>query len=638
VANTPEAEAPTDVRTIADLPFHVLGRFPKPLLVGRCRGGQIEGWSNKEFFEQLRDLSLGFGALGVGAGDRVAILSESRPEWLLIDLAVLTAGGVTVPVYPTFTASQARYILQDCGAKVVVASTRLQLEKIQEIRHLLPTLESVVVMDDAAAAGGASVLGFATVVGRGHQRMVEQWGAGREFRDAARAIAPDRLATIIYTSGTTGEPKGVMLTHGNLVANMRAATIVLDVGHEDIALSFLPLSHSFERMASYVYLFAGVTMIFAESFDTVGRDIVAVRPTLITGVPRAYEKMQARVIEKGQAGSSGKAALFRWAVRAGMARSRATLRGRSVGPLTALKASIADSLVFSKIRAALGGRIRFVVSGSAPLAVDTAEFFQAVGLPVIEGYGLTETAPILTVNPPHAPRVGTVGKPIEGVEIRIAADGEILARGPNLMAGYYNKPEATAEAVRDGWFHTGDVGKIDAEGYLTITDRKKDLLVTSGGKKIAPQPIEAVLKRSPLVGEAILLGDRRKYAVALIVPDFRELERRLRDLGRPAGERSGASSDVRAQRSERGGVQGAPPPGLAREELVARPDVLALYQEIVDALNHDLAQFERIKKIALLPAEFTIESGELTPTMKIRRRAIEERWRQVIEALYAEER
>jgi long-chain acyl-CoA synthetase len=475
----------------------------------------------------------------------------------------------------------------------------------------VPTLECVVVIDEAAAAGGASVLGFSAVVARGHQRMVEQWGAGREFRDATRAIAPAGLATIIYTSGTTGEPKGVMLTHGNLVANMRAATKVLDVDHEDVALSFLPLSHSFERMASYVYLFAGVTMVFAESFDTVGRDIVAVRPTLITGVPRAYEKMQARVMEKGQAGSPGRAALFRWAVRAGLGKSRATLRGRSVGPVTALKASIADRLVFSKIRAALGGRIRFVVSGSAPLAADTAEFFQAVGLPVIEGYGLTETAPILTVNPPHAPRVGSVGKPVDGVEIRIAADGEILARGPNLMAGYYNKPQATADAVRDGWFHTGDIGHLDAEGYLTITDRKKDLLVTSGGKKIAPQPIEAVLKRSPLVGEAILLGDRRKYAIALIAPDFRELERRLRDLGRPPAE---------------------------REDLVKRPDVIALYQEIVDALNHDLSQFERIKKIALLPAEFTIESGELTPTMKIRRKVIEDKWREVIDRLYAEER
>ena len=609
VTDTPVAEPETDVRTIADLPFHVMGRFPKPLLVGRCRGSQIEGVSSKELFEQVRDLSLGLSALGVGAGDRVAILSESRPEWLLTDLAVLTAGGVTVPVYPTLSASQARYIFQDCGAKAVVVSTSEQLEKVQQIRHLLPSLESVVVIDAAAASAGASVLSLAEVIARGHQRLMGEWGAAREFRDAVRAITPDHLATIIYTSGTTGEPKGVMLTHGSLAANMRAATLVLDVDHEDVALSFLPLSHSFERMASYVYLFAGVTMVFAESFETVGRDIATVKPTIITGVPRAYEKMQARVMEKGQSGSAARASLFRWAIRAGIAKSAATLRGKAVGPVTALKASIADRLVFTKIRAGLGGRIRFVVSGSAPLAVDTAEFFQAVGLPVIEGYGLTETAPILTVNPPSAPRVGTVGKAVSGVELRIASDGEILARGPNVMKGYHNKPEATADAVKDGWFHTGDIGHIDQEGYLTITDRKKDLLVTSGGKKIAPQPIEAVLKRNPLVGEAILLGDRRKYAAALIVPDFAALERRLKELGRPPGD---------------------------RDALVTRPDVVALYQEVIDALNRELAQFERIKRIALIPAQFSIETGELTPTLKVKRKVVEERWRDAIEGLYTE--
>jgi long-chain acyl-CoA synthetase len=324
-------------------------------------------------------------------------------------------------------------------------------------------------------------------------------------------------------------------------------------------------------------------------------------------VPRAYEKMQARVMEKGQEGSAAKAALFRWAIRAGIAKSSATLRGKAVGPLTALKAAIADKLVFTKIRAGLGGRIRFVVSGSAPLAVDTAEFFQAVGLPVIEGYGLTETSPILTVNPPAAPRVGTVGKAVSGVELRIASDGEILARGPNVMKGYYNKPDATADVVRDGWFHTGDIGQIDQLGYLTITDRKKDLLVTSGGKKIAPQPIEAALKRNPLVGEVILLGDRRKYAAALIAPDFAALERRLEELGRPPG---------------------------GRDALVTRPDVVALYREFIDALNRDLSQFERIKRFVLIPAQFSIETGELTPTMKVKRKVVEERWRDAIEGLY----
>jgi long-chain acyl-CoA synthetase len=602
-------EPVAEIRTIADLPFHVMGRFPKPLLVGRCKGGQIEGMSSKEFFEQVRDLSVGLSTLGMAAGDRVAILSESRPEWLMTDLAVVSAGAVAVPVYPTLSAGQVRYILADCGAKIVAVSTRLQMDKVQEVRHQLPGLEAIVLFDASGDLAATSALSLGDVIARGHARMTGEWGAARDFRDRARAVKPEQLATIIYTSGTTGEPKGVMLSHANLTANMHAGHAALNVTEEDTALSFLPLSHSFERMVSYVYLKAGVTIVFAESFDTVGRDLGVVRPTLVTGVPRAYEKMQARILEKGQAGSAAKAALFRWAVGAGKAKAQATLRGKSAGLLTSLNASLADKLVFSKIRAGLGGRLRFVISGSAPLSSETAEFFQGIGIPVIEGYGLTETAPILTVNPPEAPRVGTVGRAVQQVELRIAEDGEILARGPNVMSGYYNKPQATAEVLRDGWFHTGDIGTLDAAGYLAITDRKKDLLVTSGGKKIAPQPIEATLKRNPLVAEAILLGDRRKFISVLIVPDFAALERRLKDLGRSPAERTA---------------------------LVTRPDVLALYQEIIDALNRDLAQFERIKRIALIPAEFSIESGELTPTLKVKRKVVEERWRDVIEKLYAE--
>ena len=608
----PEAVIDADVTTIADLPFHMMGRFPKPVTIGRCRGDETIELSSKVVFERIRDLSLGFRALGIATGDRVAIISESRPEWLLCDLAVLTAGAVTVPIYPTLSASQARYILQDSGARLAIVSTRLQLDKMQEVRHLLPALEAVVAMDAPSVPGApaaTSVLSLEDVERRGHARMTGEWGAAREFRDGARAVSAGDLATIIYTSGTTGEPKGVMLTHANLVANMRAATAALEISQDDVALSFLPLSHAFERMVSYVYLFSGVTIVFAESFDTVGRDMARVRPTVLTGVPRVYEKLHARILDTAQAAGGAKAAVFRWAVNAGLARAKAVLRGRTAGPITSLKAAIGDRLVYSAIREKLGGRLRFVASGSAPLAGSVMEFFHAVGIPIIEGYGLTETAPILTFNPLHALRVGTVGRAIPGVELRIADDGEILARGPNVMRGYFNKPEATAEALKDGWFHTGDIGQIDAEGYLSITDRKKDLLVTSGGKKIAPQPIEGVLKSSPLVGEAVLLGDRRKYAAVLIVPEFAALERRLKDLGRPPA---------------------------SREELVTRPDVVALYQEIVDALNRDLSQFERIKRIALLPSEFSVESGELTPTLKVKRKVVEQRWHEQIESLYKE--
>jgi long-chain acyl-CoA synthetase len=613
-ADTPEP-AP-DVRTIADLPFHIMGRFAKPMLIGRCRGPEIAGLSSKETFERVRDLSLGFSALGMRPGDRVALVSESRPEWILADLAVLAGGGVLVPIYPTLSAAQARYILEDSGARIAVVSTKLQLDKLQEIRHQLPALEAIVAMDPAAAlAASPSVVEFGAVASRGHARMTGNWGTGREFRDAARGVQPDSLATIIYTSGTTGEPKGVMLSHANLVANLYAGAKALEVHQDDVALSFLPLSHAFERMVAYVYLLCGVTVVFAESIETIGRDILTVRPTIMTGVPRVYEKLHARIMEKGQASAGAKAALFRWAVGAGISKARLTLQGKQPGPLASLQAALADRLVFSKIRDGLGGRVRYLVSGSAPLSISVAEFFYGVGLRVIEGYGLTETAPILTVNPPDAPRAGTVGKAVDGVELRIATDGEILARGPNVMSGYYNKPDATAAVLQDGWFHTGDIGAIDANGYVAITDRKKDLLVTSGGKKIAPQPLEAVLKRSPLVSEAVVLGDRRKYCAALIVPEFKALERRLQDLGRPP---------------DSAAIQGS------RDALLARPDVIALYQEIVDALNRDLSQYERIKRIALLPAEFSIDSGELTPTLKVKRKVIEERYRREIEALYRE--
>jgi len=602
-----DAEIEADVTTIADLPFHAVGRFPKPIALARCRGDELLEISSKEMFERIRDLSLGLRATGVSRGDRVAIVAESRPEWLLSDLAILTAGAVTVPIYPTLSAGQVRYILQDSGARLAIVSTRLQLEKVQEIRHQLPSLEAVVVMDGTAAT--TSVLTLEEIERRGHARMTGEWGAAKGFRDDARTVKPDDLATIIYTSGTTGEPKGVMLTHGNLVSNLRAVSDALEISQDDVALSFLPLSHGFERMVAYVYLFGGVTIVFAESFDTIARDLARVRPTVLTGVPRVYEKLHARILETARTAGGPKAAIFRWAVNAGLVRAKALLRGGSAGPVTSLKTAIGDRFVFSAIREKLGGRLRFVASGSAPLDASVMEFFHAIGIPIIEGYGLTETSPILTFNPLHALRVGTVGRAIPGVELRIADDGEILARGPNIMRGYFNKPEATADALKDGWFHTGDIGQIDADGYLTITDRKKDLLVTSGGKKIAPQPIEAVLKRSPLVAEAMLLGDRRKYAAVLIVPDFVALERRLKDLGRPPG---------------------------TRDELIQRPDVLALYQEIIDALNRELSQFERIKSMALLPAEFTVESGELTPTLKVKRKVVEQKWRDQIEALYRE--
>ena len=624
------------IRTLADLPFHVSGRYPKPVLVRRCQAdaADVTELSSRAFFEQIRDLSLGLGALGVESGHRVAILSESRPEWLIADFAALSRGAVTVPIYPTLPEAQVRYILADSGARAVVASDEIQAAKVRAVWPDLPDLAVLIVVDrapDAVPAGdaessgdaaseaepgeadpgsaepAAAELSLAEATARGHRRLMDEEGLGRMYKEAAAAIAADRLATIIYTSGTTGEPKGVMLSHGNIVSNILAADSVISVTDEDEALSFLPLSHAFERMVCCLYLYKGVTISFAESLDTIARDLQGVRPTTLTGVPRVYEKLHARIHDAVTQAPAVRRALFHWALGVGGAASRAARAGRSAPLTTRLQLGVATRLVLSKVRDRLGGRVRFVVSGSAPLNVPVAEFLFAVGVPVVEGYGLTETAPVLTVNPLEAPRPGSVGVAVPGVEIRIAADGEILARGPNVMQGYYNKPEATAEVMVDGWFHTGDIGRLDDDGYLTITDRKKEIIVTAGGKNVAPTPIEAELKRSPIVAEAVLIGNRRPCITALLIPDFDALAHELS---------TGAGAD-------------------SREEAVARPEVKERLEAVVAAVNADLPRHEQIKEFAALPAEFSIATGELTPTLKVKRRVVEERWGDTIEMLYA---
>jgi len=609
-----ETDLPPDVRTIADLPFHVNGRFPRDVLVRRCRAEGFQELSTREFFERIRDLSLGLRDLGVGRGDRVAIVSESRPEWTIADLAIVTAGAVTVPVYPTLPAPHVRQILADCGAKAVIASDASQAAKVVEAA--VPSVEQIVVIDPDPQEGPAKTEGYTLqdVMVRGHGVLAGEWGVAKRYRDDARAVQPDDLATIIYTSGTTGEPKGVMLTHRNLVSNVESTMQVISVGDEDEALTFLPLSHAFERLVIYLYLFRGVTITFAESIETLSRDLPRVRPTVMTAVPRVFEKIHARVMEAMQQAPATKQALFRWAVDVGLRHARARFSGRRPGLFVALQHRLADRLVLAKIRERTGGRLTLLVSGSAPLAASTAEFFMAAGLPVVEGYGLTESAPVLTVNPPEAIRVGTVGKAVADVELRIADDGEILARGPNIMQGYYRKPDATAATLDQGWLRTGDIGEIDPDGYLRITDRKKDLIVTSGGKKVAPQPIEGRVKRDPLVTEAVIVGEGRKFTGVLIVPDFGRLRVVLA-----------------------GATHASPlPESVSPEELVARDDVRVLYQQVVDRVNDDLAQYERIKKFALLPREFSADRDELTPTLKVKRKVVGRNYADVIEKMYGE--
>lgn len=594
--------------TLADVPFHTLERFPKPAHVCRCLEHGFQEYSGREFYERIRDLSLALTAMGLSPGDRVAVISDSRPEWGIADLAAISAGAVTVPVYPTQSAEQVRFILDEAGAKFAVVSNEAQVAKVRQTSGEGSELQAIIVMDGPATPGEPRAITLADAWADGRSLLERDPGAEARYREVAEAVEPQALATIVYTSGTTGEPKGVMLTHVNIMSNARDSRPVFPTFETDVALSFLPLSHVFERIAFYRYMLDGVAIYFAESLTTVVRDLGRVRPTVMTGVPRVYEKFYSAIQEKVSQATGVQKVLLNWALGVGVARSAAVLNGQQPSMATRLQHPLADRLVFRKIRGRVGGRIRFLVSGSAPLSRKIAEFFHAIGLIIIEGYGLTETSPVLTANPADAPRFGTVGKPISGVDIRIAADGEILARGPNVMQGYYKRPQASREVLVDGWFHTGDIGQIDADGYLTITDRKKDLIVTSGGKKIAPQPLENLLKASPLVAEAVLIGEGRKFPAALIVPDFAALEAKARELGWPKE---------------------------PRVEVLKRPDVQAMYQELLDRVNATLAQYERIKRFSILPTEFTMERGELTPTMKVRRKVVETRWKDAIEQMYA---
>jgi long-chain acyl-CoA synthetase len=597
------------LKTLAELPFHLLEHCPKPALLRRCLAEGFQDFSTGEFYESVRDLSVGMGGLGLQAGDRLALISESRPEWGIVDLATLTSGAVTVPIYPTQSATQISYILNDCTAKIAVVSSDHQVQKIRQVQGELKSLVAVLVIDGQTASiqDDLPVFSMADIIGRGHASVLASAATEERYRQVALSRQPHDLATIVYTSGTTGEPKGVMLTHHNILSNARATEAIIPMTPDDVVLSFLPLSHVFERMTFFRSLCNGATIAFAESLATVPRDLARVRPTVMTGVPRFYEKFLGAIQDGVAKMPAYRRKLFAWATKIGRAAAQEDLAGRPLPAGKRLQRAIADRLVFSKIRARTGGRLKYLASGSAPLSPALAEFFLAIGLPIIEGYGLTETSPVVAANAIEGMRLGTVGRAVPGVEIKIAPDGEILTRGPNVMVGYYRKPGLTAEVIKDGWFYTGDIGQLDADGYLTITDRKKDLIVTSGGKKIAPQPLETSLKANRLVAEAVVIGEGRKFPAVLIVPDFALLEHRARAMGLSAG---------------------------TRDDLIANQRIVQLYQDMVDHVNGSLGQYERIKKLALLPTEFTMERDELTPTMKVRRKVVEDRWKDVIDRLY----
>ena len=591
-----------EVATLCDIFLKAASSGKPDLLISKI-GGQWKPISSMDFGYTVRALSLGLNALGIQPGDRAAILSENRPEWAMADYAILCAGGWSVPIYPTLPAHQIAPLLKDSGARAIFVSSLEQLGKVLTIRPQCPALEYVITFD-VSPPQEPGFLAFGQVVDRGRPALDMSPGA---FDQRARRVRAEDVATIIYTSGTTGEPKGAMLTHGNFVSNVLAACKVVPITGDATAMCFLPLSHVFERMLDYAYLYRGATIAYAESIEKLKDNFLEVNPHCFGAVPRVYEKVLARIMDKVESGSAVKKKLFSWAVATGKEKLSYDQKAAPVPAGVAVQAKLADKLVLGKIRHALGTRFRFAVSGGAPLSRELAEFFWGAGVTIYEGYGLTETSPVICVNGPHAWRLGTVGRPIPGVEVKIAPDGEILTRGPHVMKGYLNKPEATAEAIdAEGWFHTGDIGQLDADDFLAITDRKKDLIVLAGGKKAAPQPIETELKKSAYIGLPIVLGDRHKFLAALIVPNFERLK------------------ESAAQK----GISFQP------ETIDANPQIRALFQKEIDEYNVDKPHHEQIRAFALLPADLTVEDGSITPTLKVKRRILETRYQNLIERMY----
>jgi long-chain acyl-CoA synthetase len=597
---------PLPAKTLLDCFRFAAASGKAELLVSKV-GGVWTPLSAAAFGERTQGLALGLALLGVDREDRVAILSENRPEWPMADFATLSLGALTVPIYTSYLAPQVEYILRDSLAKVVVVSNAVELQKVLDVRDRCPDLAHVIVLEQVPWSAGKATP-FEAVVQKGLAALRADPGA---FEERASSVLPSDLATLIYTSGTTGEPKGAILTHQNFVVNVAACSALFDVGDDTTALSFLPLSHVFERMVDYLYFSRAATITYAESLERLSENFVEVRPHCFAAVPRVYEKMLARVQAAVEKAPAPRRAIYAWGVKTGARRLALLGAGKEPGFFLRLKYALADRLVFSKIKARLGGRFRFAISGGAPLSRDVAAFFWGAGVEVYEGYGLTETAPVLACNRPGEWRLGTVGREIPGVSLRIASDGEVLAKGPNVMeGGYWRKTEETARVFdEEGWFLTGDIGSFDADGFLTLTDRKKEILINAYGKNIAPAPIEAALMSVRYVSSAVLIGDRRKFLSALIVPNFEKLE-------------TWALSSGVAYRNY--------------DELVKDQRTLALIRQTIDIVNGDEPHERQIRAFTLLRDDFTIEGGELTPTMKVKRRVVAEKYGDVIERMYAE--
>lgn len=591
------------MQTILQLLMHTVSSYPKDCFFRHKKEGIYTPISTSTVFERIKGIALGLHELGLQPEDKVIILSENRPEWVMTDFAVLSQRAVTVPIYPSLSPPQIEHIINDSDARIVFAENTELMDKVLTIRDKISRVRNLIAFEDVPSQ---DVLSFKALIEKGRQKDEKNPDL---FETTAGQVRPEDLASIIYTSGTTGIPKGVMLSHANFVSNIQSLRSVIPFLVSDDILSFLPLSHVFERMCMFAFISQGCTINFAENIETVADNLIEIKPTIMVSVPRLFEKIYARVIDNVLSGSFLKRKLFFRAVETGKKVSRLKQAGKEPSARLKLQYSLAEKLVFSKILERTGGRIRYFVSGGAPLSRDIAEFFHALGLIIVEGYGLTETSPVVTCNTLDEYKFGSVGKPIPGVSVTFAEDGEIWVKGPNVMQGYYKMKEETQAVFSDGWLKTGDIGYQDDEGFVFITDRKKDLIVTAGGKNIAPQVIENRLKNNLFISQVVVVGARRKFISAVIVPHFEKLESIARDKNISF---------------------------VNRTDLVRKKEMIDFIMEEINRLTSDLAPFEQIKKITLLDRELDESEGEVTPTLKIKRHVIEKKYQDLIDALYRE--
>jgi len=594
----------SQLQTLPAVCLDAVARHNKPDTVSEKRGGKWVQISAAEFIGRVRHIALGMAEGGIRPGDRVALISENRPEWSIVDLAILSAGAVTVPLYTTQSVDQIEYILRDSGARALMVSGGRILKHARKGFAHATNLEQVIVFDAESSQGLESVASLESVERRGAEILSSN---PRAFDELIARGKPDDLATIIYTSGTTGEPKGVMLTHANFISNVRSITVGLPISPADVSLSVLPLSHIFERSVFYVFCYVGVSVHYAASIEQVGEFLREVRPTIMTAVPRLFEKVYHRIVKKGMSAGGLKSKIFARSLTIGQRYAELKYKKQPVPLSLKARHAVADRLVFTKWREGIGGRLRYFVSGGAPLSPTLSYSFLGAGVNILQGYGMTETC-IVCANRPEDNCVGSIGKPFAGIEVAIADDGEMMVRGPNVMLGYYGHPEATAATMKDGWFATGDVGYQDDEGHLFITDRKKDLFKLSNGKYIAPQQLESLLKQSEFVNQVVVIGSSRKFPVALIVPDWEDLKSALRTAGEDV---AGTHADISRM-----------------------PAAVKLVQKDVTAITAHLADYERVRRIALLPEEFSIEKGEMTPTLKVKRAVIDQKYGDLVDDLY----